>query len=94
MQLGQGACWPPCERGQPTNANPTPSSRCAEGKSAALVGESGSGKSTVIQLLLRLYHPCAGAVLLDDRDVATLPLSERRLPIGADLASRWTTRLT
>ena len=38
------------------------------------MGESGSGKSTIIQLLLRLYEPSAGAVLLDGRDVRTLPL--------------------
>lgn len=49
------------------------STHCA-GKSAALVGESGSGKSTIIQLLLRLYEPSAGAVLLDGRDVRSLPL--------------------
>lgn len=48
--------------------------RRSAGKSSALVGESGSGKSTVIQLLLRLYDPSAGAVLLDGRDVRSLPL--------------------
>ncbi|KAI7841858.1 hypothetical protein COHA_004387 [Chlorella ohadii] len=52
------------------------------GKSSALVGESGSGKSTVIQLLLRLYDPSAGAVLLDGRDVRSLPLDWLRSRVG------------
>ena len=42
------------------------------------MGESGSGKSTVIQLLLRLYDPSAGAVLLDGRDVRSMPLEHLR----------------
>src|SRR3954447_13406359 len=40
------------------------------GTITALVGESGSGKSTVAKLLLRLYDPTVGSILLGDRDVA------------------------
>lgn len=46
------------------------------------MGESGSGKSTIIQLLLRLYDPTGGAVLLDGRDVRTLPLRWLRAQVG------------
>src|SRR3954466_6404615 len=40
------------------------------GTITALVGESGSGKSTVAKLLVRLYDPTDGSILLGDRDVA------------------------
>lgn len=52
------------------------------GKMSALVGESGCGKSTIVQLLLRLYDPAAGAVLLDGRDVRTLPLRWLRAQVS------------
>ena len=47
------------------------------------MGESGSGKSTLIQLLLRLYDPSAGAVLLDGRDVRSMPLEHLRSRVCA-----------
>lgn len=31
----------------------------------ALVGESGSGKSTIASLLMRLYDPIKGKILID-----------------------------
>lgn len=39
------------------------------GETVALVGASGGGKSSVIKLILNLYEPCAGRVLLDGVDV-------------------------
>ncbi|KAI4497024.1 hypothetical protein M0802_007770 [Mischocyttarus mexicanus] len=38
----------------------------------AIVGSSGSGKSTVAMLLLRLYDPCEGSILLDDHNLKEL----------------------
>lgn len=35
----------------------------------AVVGESGAGKSTFISLLMRLYDPERGCVLVDDVDI-------------------------
>ena len=39
------------------------------GETVAFVGESGSGKTTVGRLLLRLYDPTEGRVLIDGQDV-------------------------
>lgn len=38
----------------------------------AIVGLSGSGKSTIVSLLLRLYDPTKGLILLDDHDLRLL----------------------
>ena len=50
----------------------------APGKTLALVGESGAGKSTVARLLMRLYDPDSGAVLVNGQDAATIPVSSLR----------------
>ncbi|CBI75732.1 ABC transporter, ATP-binding protein [Bartonella clarridgeiae 73] len=39
------------------------------GKMTALVGPSGSGKSTFISLLMRLYDPTQGRILINDQDI-------------------------
>jgi peptide/nickel transport system ATP-binding protein len=44
----------------------------APGKVTALVGQSGSGKSTIARLLLRLYAPTSGSILLGDEDVSRI----------------------
>ena len=50
------------------------------GKSFALVGVTGGGKTTVISLLLRLYDPQRGRIMIDGtdiRDIATADLRRR-----------------
>jgi ATP-binding cassette subfamily B protein len=48
------------------------------GQRIALVGPSGAGKSTLISLLLRLYEPSAGRLLIDGRDARDYPLADLR----------------
>jgi hypothetical protein len=48
----------------------------------ALVGLSGSGKSTLVALLLRLYDPSEGALLLDGRDLRGLDAAWFRSQVG------------
>ena len=52
------------------------------GRTVAIVGRTGSGKSTLVQLLPRLFDVSAGAVLLDGRDIRTLPLGWLRRQVG------------
>lgn len=52
------------------------------GKSIALVGRSGCGKSTVAALILRLYDPDKGRVLLDGVDIKELDPTWLRSHIG------------
>jgi ATP-binding cassette subfamily B protein len=52
------------------------------GKMTALVGVSGSGKSTVMNLIMRLYDPDRGRVLLDGRDIKHATLHSLREKIA------------
>jgi len=48
----------------------------------ALVGPTGCGKTTMVNLLLRLYEPQEGTILLDGIDIRNYPLDELRRHIG------------
>ncbi|MSU19906.1 MAG: ATP-binding cassette domain-containing protein [Pedosphaera sp.] len=48
------------------------------GQRIAIVGPSGAGKSTLISLLLRLYDPSAGRLLIDGHDARDYRLAELR----------------
>ena len=48
------------------------------GTSVAVVGPSGSGKSTLVSLLMRLYEPTEGKIILDDYDIQDLKISSLR----------------
>ncbi|XP_053608432.1 ATP-binding cassette sub-family B member 10, mitochondrial-like [Plodia interpunctella] len=52
------------------------------GKSVALVGRSGCGKSTIAALILRLYDPDKGKILLDGVDIKELDPTWLRSHIG------------
>lgn len=48
------------------------------GEKAAFVGLNGSGKSTILSLLLRLFEPQHGRILLGDMDISCIELEEYR----------------
>lgn len=52
------------------------------GESVAIVGPSGSGKTTIARLMLRLYEPQEGKILIDGHDIRNIKLSCLRRLIG------------
>jgi ABC-type multidrug transport system fused ATPase/permease subunit len=52
------------------------------GKATALVGPSGAGKTTTIDLLVKLYDPSAGEILIDDQNIMHLDADSVRRQIG------------
>ncbi len=57
----------------------------APGERVAIIGRVGSGKSTIARLILGLYEPDEGAVMVDDADVRQLHPDDLRANIGAVL---------
>jgi len=52
------------------------------GQRLALVGASGAGKSTIVSLILRLYEPHEGAILVDGTDIRRYRRESLRRQIG------------
>ncbi len=52
------------------------------GKKIALIGVNGAGKSTVIKLLLRLYEPQSGQILINGTDVCLYPVDQLHRVFG------------
>lgn len=52
------------------------------GQMVALVGRSGSGKTTISKLVLGLYPPTDGKVLIDGHDITSVSLASLRQQIG------------
>lgn len=56
--------------------------RLEQGKTLAIIGRTGSGKTTLVNLLLRLYNPQPGQLLVDGIDINRIPLQVLRENIG------------
>ncbi|TJZ74304.1 type I secretion system permease/ATPase [Chitiniphilus eburneus] len=56
--------------------------RLKAGERVAIIGRVGSGKSTIEKLLLGLYHPSEGAVLIDGIDTRQIYPAELRRAVG------------
>lgn len=69
----------------PGNAVPVLQDVCFSirpGECVALVGHNGAGKTTLVKLLLRLYDPTAGRILLDGIDLREYDLDDLRRQMG------------
>jgi ATP-binding cassette subfamily B protein len=55
------------------------------GSHVALVGPSGGGKTTLLSLILRLYDPCQGRVMIDGKDIRSFTLESLRAQISVVL---------
>ncbi len=53
-----------------------------QGEHIAVVGQNGAGKTTLVKLLMRLYDPTAGELLLDGRPAADYQLDSYRALFG------------
>lgn len=53
-----------------------------EGEKVALIGRIGSGKSTIAKLILKLYEPESGSILIDGIDIEQIDPADLRKNIG------------
>lgn len=53
-----------------------------KGEMVGLIGPSGAGKTTMVDLLLRLFNPKSGEILLDDCPISEISMKDWREHIG------------
>lgn len=59
------------------------------GEKVAILGQIGSGKSTIARLMLGLYQPRVGSVMMDGLDIRQIDPSDLRRNIGSVLQDIW-----
>jgi subfamily B ATP-binding cassette protein MsbA len=75
--------WFEYHEGQPVLKGVT--FHAAPGTTTALVGSSGSGKSTLISLVMAFNRPLRGRIVVDGRDLSTVPLRDYREQLASVL---------
>jgi len=53
-----------------------------KGEMIGLIGPSGAGKTTIVDLILRLYTPVNGEILIDGKNIDTIEINDWRNNIG------------
>jgi ATP-binding cassette subfamily C protein LapB len=53
-----------------------------KGEKVAFIGKIGSGKSTIVKLLLKIYEPTSGSILIDGIDITQIDPADLRNSIG------------
>ena len=53
-----------------------------QGEFVAIIGKTGSGKSTLANLLMRMYDPTSGEILIEEKKLDSLDLQNYRSQIG------------
>lgn len=53
-----------------------------KGEMVGLIGPSGAGKTTIVDLLLRLFAPGKGQILIDNTDISEINVTEWRQRLG------------
>lgn len=53
-----------------------------KGEMVGLIGPSGAGKTTIVDIILRLFNPTKGEILLDGKDINNIKINEWRKNIG------------
>ncbi len=56
-----------------------------QGQTLGIIGPTGSGKSTVLQLLMGFYRPDKGRILINGKDLRSIPAKELHSMFGAAL---------
>jgi len=53
-----------------------------KGEMVGLIGPSGAGKTTIVDLLLRLFNPISGKILLDGKNIKDINMEKYRQSVG------------
>lgn len=53
-----------------------------KGETVGLIGPSGAGKTTIVDLMLRLFKPSGGQILMDKKNIAEIEINDWRKNIG------------